>query len=143
MGLDGCSGTQGAESIDFELGIDLDLEVVVGEETLAALPRPSLPTYSKNCSRLMEADQAGEAIPYHGSSCLTQVDEVVVEAARSCDSVAAVEAEVQEYKAAWSPSLKCSMEISAPVCIPTEPDSFVLLERVCFGRGSVVLQADL
>ena len=93
----------------------------------------------------MEADLAGEATPYHGSSCLTQVDEVAVEAARSCDSVAAVEAEVQEYKAAWSPSLRYSMEISAPVCMntPAEPDSFVLLERVCFGRGSVVLQADL
>ena len=87
----------------------------------------------------MEADRAAEATPYHGSSYLTQVDEVVVEAARSCDFVAAVEAEVQEYKAAWSPSLRYSMEISAPVCIPAEPDSFVLLERVCFGRGSVVL----
>ena len=91
----------------------------------------------------MEADPAGEAIPYHGSSCSTQVDEVVVEAARSCGSVAAVEAEVQEYKAAWSPSLRYSMEISAPVCIPAESDSFVLLERVCFGRDSVVLQAGL
>ena len=87
----------------------------------------------------MEADRAAEATPYHGSSYLTQVDEVVVEAARSCDFVAAVEAEVQEYKAASSPSLRYSMEISAPVCIPAEPDSFVLLERVCFGRGSVVL----
>ena len=91
----------------------------------------------------MEADQAGEATPYHGSSCLTQVDEGVEEAARSCDSVAAVEAEVQEYKAAWSPSLRYSIGTSAPVCIPAEPDSFVLLERACFGRGSVVLQADL
>ena len=91
----------------------------------------------------MEADQAGGATPYHGSSCLTQVDEVVVGAARSCDSVAAVEAEVQEYKAAWSPSLRYSMDISAPVCIPAEPDSFVPLERVWLGRGSVALQADL
>ena len=91
----------------------------------------------------MEADRAGEATPYHGSSYLTRVDEVVVGAARSCDSVAAVEAEVQEYKAAWSPSLRYSMEIYAPVCIPAEPGPLVLLERVCFGRGSVVLQADL
>ena len=64
-------------------------------------------------------------------------------AARSCDSVAAVEAVVREYKAAWSPSSRYSTEISAPVCIPAEPGSFVLLERVWFGRGSVVLQADL
>ena len=91
----------------------------------------------------MEADQAGEATPYHGWNCLTQVDEVVVEAARSCDSVAAVEAEAQEYKAAWSPSLSYSMGISAPVCIPMEVDSFVLLESAGFGRSSVVLQADL
>ena len=47
MALVGCSGTQGAESIDFaELGIDLDLEGVVGAGTLAGAPRPTRPTYS-------------------------------------------------------------------------------------------------
>ena len=47
MALVGYSGTQGAECIDFaDLEIGLDLEGVVGEGTLAGVPRPSLPTYS-------------------------------------------------------------------------------------------------
>lgn len=60
------------------------------------------------------------------------------EAARSCDSVAAVEAEVPGYKVALSPSLTDLMEISALVCIPTESDSLPLIERVYSGNGSVV-----
>ena len=63
---------------------------------------------------------------------------MVEEAAKSCDSVAVVEVEVQEYSAALNPSLEYSMEISAPVCTPTESGSSVLLEKVCFGRDSVV-----
>ena len=85
----------------------------------------------------------GEAIPCHDSSCSTQVDEVEEEAARSCGFVAEVEAEVQEYKAALNPSLRYWRETSALVCTLGEPGSFALPERVCFGRGSVVLQADL
>lgn len=49
-------------------------------------------------------DQAAEVEPYHDLSCSSQVDEVAEEAARSGDSVAAVEAEVQGYKAALNPS---------------------------------------
>ena len=45
---------------------------------------------------------------------------MVEEAARSYDSVVAVEAVVQGYKGALSPSLADSMEISAPVCTPAE-----------------------
>lgn len=65
------------------------------------------------------------------------------EAARSCGSVAGVEAEVREYKAALNPSSADSMEISAPVCIPAESDASCLLEKVCSGRDSVVRQPDL
>ena len=65
------------------------------------------------------------------------------EAARSCDSVAAVEGEVQGYKAALNPSSADSMETSALVCIPAEFDSLRLLERVYSGRDSVVRQPDL
>lgn len=85
----------------------------------------------------------GEAIPYHDSSCSSQVGEVVEEAARSCDSVAAVEVEVQGYKAALNPSLGDLMEISVLVCTPAESDSLVQLERVCYDRDSVVQQPDL
>ena len=65
------------------------------------------------------------------------------EAARSCGSVAAVEAEVLEYKAALNPSLAGLMGTFALVCIPTEPDSLVLIERVYSEISSVVQQADL
>ncbi len=85
----------------------------------------------------------GEVIPYHDSSCSSQADEVVVEAARSCDLLAAVEAEVQVCKLALNPLLGDSMEIAALVCIPTEPDSLVLLDRACSGTDSVVRQPDL
>ena len=45
--LVGCSDTQGAEGIDFvDLGIDWDLEEVVGAGTLAGAPRLPLPTGS-------------------------------------------------------------------------------------------------
>ena len=88
-------------------------------------------------------DQAEEAKPYHDLSCSSQVDEVVEEVARSCDSVAAVEAEVQECKAALNPSLSCSTEIFALECIRAEFDSLVLLERVNSGRDSVVRRPDL
>ena len=66
-----------------------------------------------------------------------------MEAARSCDSVAAVEAEVQEYKAALIPWSADSMEISALEYIPAESDFLFLLERVYSGRDSVVRQPDL
>lgn len=62
---------------------------------------------------------------------------------RSCDSVVAVVAEVQEYKAALNPLLENLTGISAPVYIPAESDSLVLLERVCSDRDSVVRQPDL
>lgn len=62
---------------------------------------------------------------------------MVEEVAKSCDFVAAVEGEVQEYSAALNPSLGYSREISALVCTPVESDSSVLLERVCFGRDFV------
>ena len=65
------------------------------------------------------------------------------EAARSCDSVAAVEAEVPGYKAALNPSSMDLMETSALVCIPAESDSLPLIERVCSGKDSVVPQPDL
>ncbi len=84
----------------------------------------------------------GEATPFHDSSCSLQVGEVVVEAARSCDSVAAVEAEVREHKAALNPWLADSMEIFALECIPAEFDSLVRLEKVYSGRGSVVRHPD-
>lgn len=63
---------------------------------------------------------------------------MVEEAARSCDSAAAVEAEVGGYKAALNPSLGDWMETFALVYIPAGFDSLVLLERVCSGRDSVV-----
>lgn len=45
--LVGCSDTQGAENIDFvDLGIDWDLEGVVGAGTHAGAPRLPLPTGS-------------------------------------------------------------------------------------------------
>lgn len=88
-------------------------------------------------------DQAAEVEPYHDLSCSSQVDEVAEEAARSGDSVAAVEAEVQGYKAALNPLLRCLMEISVLECIQAEFDSLVLLERVNSGRDSVVRQPDL
>ena len=84
-----------------------------------------------------------EAIPFHDLSCSSQVDGVVEEAARSCDFVAAAEAEVQEYKAALNPWLGDSTEISALVCTPAELDSLVLLEKPSFGKDSVAQQPDL
>lgn len=137
--LVGCSDKQGADgtdSADFE--IDWDLEAVEAEGTLAGAPRLPLPTYLRNCLSIGEADQAGEVTPWHDSSCSSQVDEVVEEAARSCDSDAAAGAEVQGYKAALNPSLGDSMEISALVCIPVGSDSFVLLEKGYCGKDSVV-----
>ena len=83
-----------------------------------------------------------EAIPYHDSSCSSQVDEVEEEAARSCDPIAAVEAEDQGCKPALSPSLGCSMGIFGLVCILKESVPF-LLDWVCFEKDSVVRQPDL
>ena len=88
-------------------------------------------------------DQAEEVTPYHGSSCSLQVDEVEEEAARSCGSVAVVEAEVQGYIAALNPLLADWKEISALVYIPVGLDFAGLLEKVYFGRDSVVRQLDL
>lgn len=85
----------------------------------------------------------GEVIPYHDSSCSSQEDGVVEEAARSCDFVAGGEAEVPGYKVALNPSSTDLMETSALVCIPAESDSLPLIERVCSGKGSAVLRPDL
>lgn len=65
------------------------------------------------------------------------------EAARSCGSVAVVEAEVQGYKAALNPLSTDWKEISALVCIRVELDFAGLPERVYCGRDSVVRQLDL
>ena len=88
-------------------------------------------------------DQAEEVIPCHGSSCSLQADEVEEEVARSCGSVAVVEAEVQGYKAALNPLSADWKEISALVCIPVGLDFAGLPERVYFGRDSVARQLDL
>ena len=84
-----------------------------------------------------------EVIPYHGLSCSLQADEAEEEAARSCEPVAAVEAEVQGYKAALNPSSADWKGTSALVCIPMGLDFAGLPERVYFGRDSVVRQLDL
>lgn len=48
--LVGCFDRQGAGSIDFaDSEIGWDREAVVGEGTLAGVPRLPLPTYSKSC----------------------------------------------------------------------------------------------
>lgn len=68
---------------------------------------------------------------------------MVEEVAKSCDFVAAVEAEVQECTLVLNPSLGGLMGIFALVYILAEAGSFALLERVCSDRDSVVRQPDL